>query len=294
MKITVLIVTFNGAKWLDKMLQSVLNSSILVEILVVDNASTDNSVPLIEKYSQVQLIKSAHNLGFGKANNIGIKLALEQNSDYIFLLNQDTWVFEKTIETLVKGANQHPDFGIISPMHLAANETDLDENFSTYYASKKLVISNEIAEVPFVNAAAWLVSKACFEKVGLFEPLFNHYGEDRNFCNRLHFHGFRIGIASSSKIVHDRIVSRNFKKDVFQSEYKILNAFLDINNNIVLSGVVALKNVFGLPRFFYKNYSISKILSLFIKLLKYFIQIMLNCKKIKNIRTQSIKGINGL
>ena len=294
MKITVLIVTFNGAKWLDKMLQSVLNSSILVEILVVDNASTDNSVPLIEKYSQVQLIKSAHNLGFGKANNIGIKLALEQNSDYIFLLNQDTWVFEKTIETLVKGANQHPDFGIISPMHLAANETDLDENFSTYYARKKIVVDNHLTEVPFVNAAAWLVSKACFEKVGLFEPLFNHYGEDRNFCNRLHFHGFRIGIASSSKIVHDRIVSRNFKKDVFQSEYKILNAFLDINNNVVLSSAIALKNVFGLPRFFYKNYAISKILSLFIDLAKYYLKIMLNCKKIMNIRTQSIKGINGL
>ena len=156
------------------------------------------------------------------------------------------------------------------------------------------MLFRSLTEVPFVNAAAWLVSKACFEKVGLFEPLFNHYGEDRNFCNRLRFHGFRIGIATSSKIVHDRIVSRNFKKDVFQSEYKILNAFLDINNNVVLSSAIALKNVFGLPRFFYKNYAISKILSLFIDLSKYYLKIMLNCKKILNIRTQSIKGINGL
>lgn len=276
------------------MLQSVINSSIAVEILVVDNASTDDSITIIESFTQVQLIKSKVNLGFGKANNIGIKLALEQQSDYVFLLNQDTWVFKKSIETLVNIALQHPEMGIVSPMHLCANETDLDENFNTYYQQKNRIINSKLIEVPFVNAAAWLISKQCFEKVGLFEPIFNHYGEDRNFCDRMKYHGFKVGIVASSAIVHDRVISRNFKKDLFQSQYKILNAFLDINTNFAQSSLVALQNVFGLPKFFFDHYPLYKIIHLWNKLVLYFLKSILNCKQIISIRTKSKKGINGL
>lgn len=293
-KITVIIVTFNGSKWLNKMLVSVINSSIAVEILIVDNASTDDSVAIIESFSQVQLIKSKVNLGFGKANNIGIKLALEQQSDYIFLLNQDTWVFTKSIETLVNSALQNPEMGILSPRHLCANETDLDENFNIYYQRKIRTINSKLIEVPFVNAAAWLISKQCFEKIGLFEPIFNHYGEDRNFCDRLKYHGFKVGIVPTVAIVHDRVISRNFKKDVSQSQYKILNAFLDINTNFAQSSLIALQNVFGLPKFFYDDYPLYKIIHLWNILIFYFLKNILNRKQIMSIRTKSKKGINGL
>lgn len=293
-KITVIIVTFNGGKWLDKMLRSVLNSSIALEVLVVDNASTDDSVAIIEKFETVQLIKSATNLGFGKANNIGIKTALDQQSDYVFLLNQDTWVFKKSVETLMYFAAQHPEIGVLSPKHLCANEKDLDENFNVYYHKKIGVIAADIVEVPFVNAAAWFISKHCLAKVGLFDPVFNHYGEDRNFCNRLKFHNFKIAIVESANVVHDRIISRNYKKDVFQSQYLILNAFLNINTNFIESSFIALRNVFGLPKFFFKNYPLSKIISLCTTLMLYFFKNLLNYKQITSIRNQSVKGINGL
>ena len=293
-KITVIIVTFNGGKWLDKMLRSVLNSSIALEVLVVDNASTDDSVAIIEKFETVQLIKSATNLGFGKANNIGIKTALDQQSDYVFLLNQDTWVFKKSVETLMYFAAQHPEIGVLSPKHLCANEKDLDENFNVYYHKKIGVIAADIVEVPFVNAAAWFISKHCLAKVGLFDPVFNHYGEDRNFCNRLKFHNFKIAIVESANVVHDRTISRNYKKDVFQSQYLILNAFLNINTNFIESTFIALRTVFGLPKFFFKNYPLSKIISLCTTLMLYFFKNLLNYKQITSIRNQSVKGINGL
>ena len=293
-KITVVIVTFNGGKWLNKMLQSLIKSSIELEIIVVDNASTDDSVAIIKKFTQVQLIISEVNLGFGKANNIGIKRALTQQSDWVFLLNQDTWVFEKSIETLVNYALKHPELGIVSPLHLCANEHDLDENFGIYLRQKKHIANSELIEVPFVNAAAWLISKQCFEKVGLFEPIFNHYGEDRNFCDRLKFHGFKIGVVETVAIVHDRVISRNFKKDIFQSEYKILNAFLDVNMNFIRGVFVASKNVFGLPKFFFRNYGLIKTIYLFGKLTCYFSKNLLHYNQLRSIRLQSKKGINGL
>ncbi|MBC7493965.1 MAG: glycosyltransferase family 2 protein [Flavobacterium sp.] len=293
-KITVVVVTFNGSKWLHKMLESVLKSSISVNVIIVDNASTDNSGAIIETYTQVQLIKSNINLGFGKANNIGIKAALQLQSDYIFLLNQDTWVFETTIQTLVKTAQLNPELGIISPVHLTANEKDLDQNFETYFSKKINNNSTDYDEVTFVNAAAWLVSKACFDKVGLFEPLFNHYGEDRNFCDRVIFHGFKISIEPDAFIVHDRLITRSFNKDVLQSKYKILNVLLNVNYTFAKSLLIALKNVFGLPKFFRSFYSSLKTATFFIKLLFFYFKNILHFNKILAIRNRSKNGLNGL
>ncbi len=275
------------------MVESVLKSSIAVEIIVVDNASTDNSIEITESFSQIQIIKSEQNLGFGKANNIGIKLALQQNADFIFLLNQDTWVFESTIENLVNAIIQNEDFGIVSPMHFAPNETDLDANFETYFNRKINNLNTNLVQVPFVNAAAWLVSKKCFEKVGLFEPIFSHYGEDRNFCNRTDFHNFKIGIAQNSKMVHDRVISRSFKKDTLQSQFTILNEFININNSLITSILNGLKNIFGLPKFFFKNYGFAKTLQLFLNLSSYFFRTIFKWNSINTIRTTSKQGKNG-
>ena len=292
-KTAVVIVTFNGSRWLKPLIESILKSSIAVEIIAVDNASTDNSIEILETFSSLQIIKCEQNLGFGKANNIGIKLALQQNVDFIFLLNQDTIVFENTIQNLVNSMIENKNFGIISPMHFAPNESDLDANFENYFNKKINNYDTNLVEVPFVNAAAWLVSKNCFEKTGLFEPVFNHYGEDRNYCSRTTFHNFKIGIAQNSKIIHDRVISRSFKKDVLQSQYKILNEFININNSIFVSIFNGFKNVFGLPKFFFKNYGFFKSAQLFLSLSIYFFGILIKYLKINAIRNVSKQGKNG-
>lgn len=276
------------------MLDSVYNSSYKVSVIAIDNASTDDSISILQSYPQVQLIKSDLNLGFGKANNIGIKLALSQNAAAVFLLNQDTWIFEDTIGNLVNHFNENQNFGIVSPMHYSTNEIDLDTNFDTYLNRKKTKPVNlSLIEVPFVNAAAWLVSKQCFEKVGLFEPFFNHYGEDRNFCDRVHFHDFKIGIVTNSKIVHDRIVTRNFTKDILQSQYKIWNELININNSLLKSFFIGFKNIFGLPKFFYSTYGILKSMQLLYNLLLFYFKSIFNLKAVNSIRNSSKQAKNG-
>ena len=93
MKIFAIVVTYNGMRWYDRCFGSLRNSDMPVETIVIDNASTDETVSYIkEHFHEVCLIESKENLGFAKANNIGIKRALDNGADYVFLLNQDAWV----------------------------------------------------------------------------------------------------------------------------------------------------------------------------------------------------------
>ena len=288
-KIFVIIVTYNGSKWMEKCISSVLNSSYPVEIIVIDNNSNDNTVSILKQFPRVHLIESQENLGFGKANNLGIDLALQKEADYVFLLNQDTWIFENTISNLILAAENNTSFGIISPMHFSGDGVKLDESFKTYYNRKIQKLENQnVSIVPFVNAAAWLVSKPCLVKVGKFELLFPHYGEDRNYCDRVLYHKFKIAIVENSKICHDRIIIRKISKDTIQSKYSLLSKILNINHSLFKSYLDALKSVFGLTKYFSNEYSFLKVLKLFFKLLFYYIAlIFLISKMIK--KRQSFK-----
>lgn len=288
-KIFVIIVTYNGSKWIEKCINSLLRSIYPINILVVDNCSTDDSVELLKQFSEIHLIQSKENLGFGKANNIGIDYALNNKADYVFLLNQDTWVFDDTISNLVVMAQNNPSFGIVSPMHFSGDEKTLDKGFVTYYNRNiEENAGKNIAIVPFVNAAAWLVSSACLQKVGGFESLFGHYGEDRNYCDRVLYHQFQIVIAKNAKICHDRKISRSFKKDLIQSKYKMLSQVLDINNTLFSSYANALQSVFGLPKYFKQSYSFTFITQLFYNLVVYYLQLIFRMKVIKMTRKKTM------
>jgi len=221
-KCVAIIITYNGKKWYDRCFQSLLSSSILMKIIAVDNKSTDDSVSYItSKFPEVEIIKNKENYGFAKANNIGLSLAYKKNYDYYFLLNQDAWVEYNTIETLITVAEKRQDFGIFSPIHLTADKTFFDKNFTKYFcnysktlhAYENLYLGKSepiLYESHFINAAAWLLSRKCIEVVGGFDTiLFSHYGEDSNYCQRVLFHNLKIGIVPAVTVCHDRATRIN-------------------------------------------------------------------------------------
>jgi GT2 family glycosyltransferase len=209
MPVLIVIVTYNASKWIEKVISSISG----YDILIVDNNSSDSTLDLISLYPVIKVIKSDRNLGFGAANNIGLKFALENDYQYTFLLNQDAWPKGNSILKLIEIANTNTEFGILSPVHLTGDGGKLDYGFTQYIKNSvddlmlnDLILGKKsnIYQVPFVNAAAWLVSKECLQKVGGFDPLFFHYGEDYNYCQRVNFHGYKIGIAIDAFIFHDR------------------------------------------------------------------------------------------
>lgn len=213
-KVTAIVVTFNGKAWLDRCFGSLLNSTLPVRVIAVDNGSTDGTPDLLrDRYPSVELVATGRNLGFGAANNIGMAMALQAGAEHIFLLNQDAWIRPDTIELLLHAAASGSRFGILSPIHLNGNGDALDLAFSNYIVPEKCpgLYSDHITgtrrliyEAQFVNAAAWLMTRRCLERVGGFSPTFFHYWEDDNYVDRLHYHGLAVGVVPGSFIQHDR------------------------------------------------------------------------------------------
>lgn len=211
MKLLVIIVTYNGMKWLNKCLSSVANSSIAADLLIVDNGSTDGSIEFIKKnYPQAYLIESKENLGFGRANNIGLKYALDNNYDYVYLLNQDAWVNPDVFENLIETHRNNSEYGIISPLQVNSSFSKLDKQFSFLCPPQlcsDLLLNQSILSVysaKMIMAAHWLMSRKCLTVVGGFSSTFPHYGEDNNYVNRAVFNNFKIGICPAAMAVHDR------------------------------------------------------------------------------------------
>lgn len=215
-KIFVVIVTYNGKDFIEKCLSSLMESSINLSILVIDNASSDLTVEIIkEKFPGVNLFELAVNLGFGKANNIGIKYAYDKGAEHVLLLNQDAYVQKNCVEKLVSLQEEYPQYGILSPLHLCSDNENLDSRFAFFLGSSHdkdglltdFLVTNkrkQIYQIDFVNAAIWMLSRKCIEKVGLFNPSFQHYGEDRDLSQRVIYFNFLIGIVPEVTAIHDR------------------------------------------------------------------------------------------
>lgn len=208
MKVLVIIVSYNFERWIDRCLSSLRQTAYPADVVVIDNHSQDHTLELVKAhYPEVRLLASEKNLGFGQANNIGIGIALQEGYDAVFLLNQDAWIDAQTIGTLVRLSKAHPEYGILSPIHLTGKGDKPDPGFAQYaqlLTLEERAEEEEVIPVPFINAAFWMIPIGILRKIGGFSPLFYHYGEDKDFVNRLTFHQYLVGYSPIVFGHHDR------------------------------------------------------------------------------------------
>jgi GT2 family glycosyltransferase len=213
MKVQAIIVTYNGLGWIDRCLGSLQDPD--THVLVIDNGSTDGTWEAVrDRFPKVELVRNERNLGFGQANNIGLRVALEHHAEHILLLNQDAWLQPSALNELVRNSVLHPQFGVLSPIHLNGPGDALDLQFSKYIAPDKCpglysdITLDRVKDGPypveFVNAAAWLITRHCLMTVGGFSPSFFHYGEDDNYLARLRYHNLQVGVLPNARVHHDR------------------------------------------------------------------------------------------
>lgn len=240
-KVSVIIVTYNAMKWAERCFDSLRQSTLPLDCIVVDNGSTDGTKNFIKvNYPEIDFIESAENLGFGKANNIGIGKAYKKGADFFYLMNQDAWLYRDSIHTLIEVYKNHikqEEIGIISPMQIDGSEKFLDIFLDKYIAinfEKTRLISDiyfqtlkPYYEINFVNAAHWLIPRKTVETVGGFNPYFFHYGEDNEYVNRVHFHQKKVLLVPASKAVHD---GKQFLAKVDASKYQDLTIETKILN----------------------------------------------------------------
>lgn len=243
-KIYAIVVTYKGKCWYDKCLGSLRTSTIPVQVVVVDNTPGDEDAEYIRaQYPEVHLIKTDKNLGFGKANNLGIRYALDHNCDFVFLLNQDAWLVQPNVlEQLIIHSDLNPEYGILSPMHLTADEKMLSIQYenSQHDCSRQLVNDlycnqlQDIYETDYVNAAAWLLPERTLKRVGGFNPLFYVYGEDDDYLHRVHFHKMKVGVCPKLRVIHDHTPFTHGMSSNKKEEKELLVKLLDVNNSTSL------------------------------------------------------------
>ena len=243
-RVAAIMVTYNAHPWIRRALDTLRQSDYPMTVWVMDNGSTDDTVQIIEcDYPEVLLQVSPVNHGFGKANNIGMCWALDQGFDYVLLINQDAGLHPDALRYLVQAAAKQHDALLLSPVHRNGAEDRLDFGFAHYVQSDGSLTDfsacygqQEVVTVPFINAALWLIPAAVLRQVGMFSPLFFHYGEDVNWCKRLHYHGYAIGVVPSSIGYHDRasrVVSP--EKKYFFRQLDWLNRLADPNQRFAYS-----------------------------------------------------------
>ncbi|HCC86632.1 MAG TPA: glycosyltransferase family 2 protein [Porphyromonadaceae bacterium] len=249
--VCIIIVSHNFEPWIHRCLPSVEASLLPATVMVIDNGSGDATCQIIRNnYPGVELIETHENLGFGRANNIGIQLAVERGFDYLFLLNQDAWIEPDTLVKLVDAAEKNSAYGILSPVHLNGKGDATDFGFSEYTGLKNreevAQLTEEVTPYPFINAAMWLIPVRVIRETGPFAPLFPHYGEDRNLVLRLQKRGYRVGLVKSAFGYHDREDRPVSRKQSFDAEYvyfltEAVNPFYSPPKAIAYSLLAALK-----------------------------------------------------
>ncbi len=129
--VAVVIINWNGRRWLAPCLDSVLASEYKnIRAYVVDNGSTDGSPEMVrEKYPGVTLIQNHKNLGVAEGCNVGVRRALRDGADYIARLDNDVKVEPGWLGPLVEAAQADPTIGLLSPMEWHYDGTQLDHHF---------------------------------------------------------------------------------------------------------------------------------------------------------------------
>ncbi|QEG20292.1 glycosyltransferase family 2 protein [Mariniblastus fucicola] len=275
-RVLALVVTFNGEKYIRECLRRLLESELPTDVLVVDNNSSDQTTKIIaDEFPEVHLYHSQRNLGFGRANNVGMRQFLNSDMSYLFLVNQDLYVEPDTIGELIKLMEGDSEIDISGPVQLDGTGENVDFMFRRYLARftptllDDFLLNGKLEDfypTRFINAAAWMMSKDCVRKLGVFDPLFPHYGEDTDYLNRARFHGSKVCVAPNVFVRHDRPQVRNVSGFRKKSNWHLVKNFIvlkDVNENIVSAiGRLHLKLVHRTAKELFVNRDIVGLLAL--------------------------------
>ncbi|MGI9212291.1 MAG: glycosyltransferase family 2 protein [Methylococcaceae bacterium] len=215
MELSIIIVNWNGGKYIPACLDSIKKTGFNVEYetIVVDNASDDGSPDFIRThYPDTQLIANSTNLGFAAANNMGMALA---HGRYFCLINPDVIVKPDCLKVLNTYMNCNPDTGIAGPRILNTDHTCqksttqhpgvLDSWLCAFFLHRIMAQTNDhsfIREVPVLYGMFWIISRSAWLQVGGLDERFFMYGEDLDWCKRFSDHGFRVVHVPYATAIH--------------------------------------------------------------------------------------------
>jgi len=225
-RVSVIIVVWNAKKYVQECLASLHKycREAYCEVIVVDNASTDGTPQLVaEMFPAFTLICNSENLGFAKANNIGIA---RSTGEYVCLVNSDVTFTDDCISPMVEYLDGHPDIGMLGPKMLGPEGTTARRStmrFPTVWNNFSRALGLDLAfrrsrlfggllmsdfdhqtttPVEVLNGWFVLVRRRAIERVGVLDPRFFMYGEDLDWCYRFRQTGEGVVFFADAAAIH--------------------------------------------------------------------------------------------
>lgn len=201
--LSVIIVNYNTGDFLVRCLDSVASQSkVNSEVIVVDNASQDNSREEISKnYPWVKLITSRQNLGFAGANNKALNIC---KGKYIYYLNPDTEVRPGAFKCMIEYMDSHPEVGLAGT-RLVNPDGSFQSSVEKQYPGErhaKRELEELKGDIAWVMGASMIVRRDIIEALKGFDESFFLYGEDMDLCLRVRKAGSLIGYIHDAVVVH--------------------------------------------------------------------------------------------
>ena len=274
--VTVVIPNYNNKELLNDLIISLSSSISLNQVIIVDNASQDDSVIFIkDNYPEITLIENESNMGFAYAVNQGIKLV---KTDFVFLLNNDTLIEEDTISNLLKTINiSQKIFSVSSKMIQHHNRSLLDDVGDEYTLmgwSKRRGYNQNInnylndEEVFSACAGAALYRMSIFKEIGYFDENFESYVEDMDISFRARLAGYISYYSSKAKVYHYGSATTGSRYNPFKVRISARNNIYLIYKNMplwmkLINGIFLIAGILVKYLFFYRknlgNYYLSGI-----------------------------------
>lgn len=240
MNLSVVIVNYQTFELTRDTVNSVLKYDypFSVEVIVVDNASGDDSLTRLKDYfnDEVKFIASGENRGFAAGNNLALK---DVNSDYVLLLNSDTVVWENTLENIYNYMENHPDVGACGcRVRFESGELDKackrtfpnvkNSFFRLFHIPTKSKDDNynltnlpddEVYEIDCLTGAFMFMRNDALKQAGILDETFFMYGEDIDLCYRIKKAGWKIVYYGKSSITHLKGASSKKQKNKLIYEF---------------------------------------------------------------------------
>ena len=209
-KVGIVLLNWNGWRDTCPCLASLRRlHTVAAEVVVVDNASTDDSLSRIRRdFPEVTPLETSRNLGFAGGCNTGIRHLLGRDTDFFWLLNNDTIVDSGALQALVDKARSNPNMGAVgSVIHSADPFAGLEAwggGYINFWLGRSRHFRQPVTDesLEFVTGASMLIRREAVEDVGLLDERFFMYWEDADYCFRLREAGWKLGVAGDSHICH--------------------------------------------------------------------------------------------
>lgn len=212
--LSVIIVTWNTSEITQKCVNSINKFLKNVEIIVVDNGSNDNTVDKISKIKNVKIIENKKNLGFSKANNIGLNYA---SHEHVLFMNSDIELIDNSISELLKYFQNNNNIGLIGPKFLNPDFTpqasvfpkqSAINAFKEFYLNKKnsyskyLPKTDKPLKVWAISGGCVLTRKSFFKSIGGWNEKYFFYFEDLDLCRKVNQLGKDVIYFPQCQVVH--------------------------------------------------------------------------------------------